>query len=737
MRFLRNVHLQSGLTEESFTLNTFNAVFVPTFLSIIWVIFYLRLWYVVGSAGILWAIAIILLAVSVTFSTALSLSSITTNIKIWDGGAYSIVSKTLGLEVWGSVWIPLYLAQVFSVSLYLFWFVEWWQFIFPNHPTGYILLGAFIVLFFLLTVRLHIALQVQKLVFRLVVLSIFTVWLPFDWIQHVVDTNIVGEFTNSWFWQLYALFFPAVTWLMAWIGLSWELDNPRKQIPKWVLAATIVTTCVYILMVFRFGQTTTYTELLSNPMAMVDHAYVPFLVLIWILGATYSSALTTFLAAPRLLVGMATKWILPWSALLTKKTPWWIPIIAVGITWLIIASTFVLWWIDAVAPILTMFFLISYSAINIVVFIEQSLWLPSFRPKLKIPKIIPLYWAISSVLCMFLINWFAAIVSILLLLLIYVSLIKKNLVPEEWDIRSWLFMVLAERAAKRIAKLPESVKHVRKPNILFPSMTSANLRGHFPLLHGIVAPNGTLNVLWMQHVEWDELPEDGELTRKQRKLESKELKELVERFGKHDIFTSFSEITVKDYTAWITISLEAIEGQVFHPNILFLPFRPNTLPKSHLYRIYTTALREHVGVILFSPATESRLWSQKDIQVWIPEEVLSSNLYDDKPYDLSLLISYSLHKNRDATITFCMNTEHTDQWTTYLNNLLKESRFPSSTKIEVFNETSLVEAIDIYSRADLTIVPTTRQTINMMRDLEHKDKSFLFVTDAGSEDVLS
>ncbi|USN56129.1 MAG: hypothetical protein H6765_07135 [Candidatus Peribacteria bacterium] len=86
--------------------------------------FYLRLGFVVGSAGILGTILIILLAVSVTFSTALSLSSITTNIKIGDGGAYSIISKTLGLEVGGSIGIPLYLAQVFSVSLYLFGFAE-------------------------------------------------------------------------------------------------------------------------------------------------------------------------------------------------------------------------------------------------------------------------------------------------------------------------------------------------------------------------------------------------------------------------------------------------------------------------------------------------------------------------------------------------------------------------------------------------------------------------------------
>ncbi|USN54297.1 MAG: hypothetical protein H6765_07125 [Candidatus Peribacteria bacterium] len=138
--------------------------------------------------------------------------------------------------------------------------------------------------------------------------------------------------------------------------------------------------------------------------------------------------------------------------------------------------TFLLGGINQVAPILTMFFLITYSAINIVVFTEQSLGLPSFRPKLKIPRIIPLYGALSAICCMFLINGFAAILSLALLLIIYWSLIKRKLVSDEGDIRSGLFMVLAEWAAKRIAKLPESLKHVWKPNILFPTMTSSNLR---------------------------------------------------------------------------------------------------------------------------------------------------------------------------------------------------------------------------------------------------------------------
>jgi len=102
----------------------FAGVFVPTFLSIIGVILFLRLGFVVGNAGILGATAIILISVSVTIATALAISSVASNTKVAAGGGYSIISRTLGIEVGGSVGIPLLMAQIVSVAFYLFGFSE-------------------------------------------------------------------------------------------------------------------------------------------------------------------------------------------------------------------------------------------------------------------------------------------------------------------------------------------------------------------------------------------------------------------------------------------------------------------------------------------------------------------------------------------------------------------------------------------------------------------------------------
>lgn len=89
---------------------SFEGVFLPTVLNILGVIMYLRHGWVIGNAGLGGGIVIILLALTISATTGLSLSSVTTNIRIGAGGAYSIISRSLGIEVAGSIGIPLFLA---------------------------------------------------------------------------------------------------------------------------------------------------------------------------------------------------------------------------------------------------------------------------------------------------------------------------------------------------------------------------------------------------------------------------------------------------------------------------------------------------------------------------------------------------------------------------------------------------------------------------------------------------
>ena len=113
---------------------TFAGVFTPTLLTILGVIMYLRMGWVVGNAGLLGAWLIIIVSFLITLTTALSMSAITTNIRIGAGGAYAIISQALGLEVGGSLGIPRYVSPgAWLLPMYIFGFREGWLGIFPHH----------------------------------------------------------------------------------------------------------------------------------------------------------------------------------------------------------------------------------------------------------------------------------------------------------------------------------------------------------------------------------------------------------------------------------------------------------------------------------------------------------------------------------------------------------------------------------------------------------------------------
>lgn len=703
---------------------TFYGVFLPTFLSIVGVILYLRLGYIVGSIGILGGLAVILLAGSITIATALSLSSITTNIRIGTGGAYSIISKIFGLEVGGSVGIPLYLAQLFSVALYIFGFSETARYFLPDTPIWLIGLVAFIVLMLLNMISTKIALRAQLVVFVLVIVSLVSIFAGGNF-QSAGPVRII----NPSFWVMFALFFPAVTGIMAGIGLSGELKDARKEIPKGVLSAWAITTVIYIAIAFWLWMNASPGALVSDSLILVKISKYGILVLAGILAATFSSALATFVAAPRLLQALAQNSIVPKSKFFAKRGGGE-PRNAMLFTSIVIVFLLFVGSLNAVAPVLTMFFLIAYAVINIVVFVEQSLELPSFRPTLKIPRFVSLYGAIGSVLVMFLINAGVGIGALIFLFVIYLLLINKKLKQKEGDIRSGLLRGLAAWASKKIEQLPESTRHVWKPNILVPVVKSKTLLMNFPMIYSLAFPQGTMTVLGFDLTQSPE----GRVTKKQRKREERQLKKLVKDFSERSIFTSFSKVTAKQYPNAIRISLEAMESQVFHPNLLFLPFKPTLLP---LKNIFNTAKKENTGLVIFDIEEGRGLGNQKEIHLWLRGRATSKN-YEKRNFDLAMLISYILYRNWDGRIniwTCCdKNKKKVEK---DINKLIYESRFPLNTKVNVVTN-DFFTAVKVAPDNDIHIIPFSKVSdLNIIERVSKIDKTFLFVMDSGKEDVLS
>jgi amino acid transporter len=105
-------------------LGTFAGVFTPSILTILGIILFLRLGYVVGEAGLGRALLILALANGISVLTSLSLSAVATNLRVKRGGDYYLISRTLGHEFGGAIGLVLFLAQAVSIGFYCIGFAE-------------------------------------------------------------------------------------------------------------------------------------------------------------------------------------------------------------------------------------------------------------------------------------------------------------------------------------------------------------------------------------------------------------------------------------------------------------------------------------------------------------------------------------------------------------------------------------------------------------------------------------
>ena len=116
---------ENGMRDDSRTLfGTFGGVFTPCTLTILGVIMFLRYGQVVGQAGLWTTLAILAAAKAITLLTTLSLSAIATNTRVKGGGAYYLISRSLGVEFGGAIGVVFFLAQAIAVAMYVIGFTE-------------------------------------------------------------------------------------------------------------------------------------------------------------------------------------------------------------------------------------------------------------------------------------------------------------------------------------------------------------------------------------------------------------------------------------------------------------------------------------------------------------------------------------------------------------------------------------------------------------------------------------
>jgi len=457
---------------------SFSGVFTPNALTILGLILFLRTGWTVGQSGLAGALLIIGLANLISLLTGLSISTVATNMRVKTGGAYYMISRSLGLEIGGAIGIPLYLSQAISVAFYIIGFSEALMLTFPFFAPRTVSVALVLFFGFLAFVGAHFVIRIQFGILALLALALVSFFSGAEegWLK---PTMVSTPADAQSFWDVFAVFFPAVTGIMVGVSMSGDLKDPGRDIPRGTLLSIGVTALIYAAVALWLSLHVDPQTLRDEPLAMQEIARWPQLILLGVWASTLSSALGTALAAPRTLQALAFDRIVPRfvSLRLGSATE---PRMAVLITTAIALAVLFLGQLNFVATLITMFFLNTYGMINITAGLERLIGNPSFRTRFRVPWILSLLGGLGCYGAMFLIHAPATAVAVVFSYGIY-FLLKQASLRQRWgDLRTGFWFAAVRFGLLRLQTLPLEPKNWR-PNIVAFTGTPGTSRGREPL----------------------------------------------------------------------------------------------------------------------------------------------------------------------------------------------------------------------------------------------------------------
>lgn len=409
-------------------------VFFTAVSTILGAILFLRFGYAIGHQGFIGVLGIIVLGHLVTIPTAMAVAEIATNQKVQGGGAYYIISRSFGLNIGASIGIALYLSQAISVAFYVIAFSEaflplldylHYEFGLPYIDKRWI---GLVLMTFLSVLMLTKGANLGMKALYIVVAILFTSLLMFfagkpETPPEQINFNLTIP-NNDNFFYVFTIIFPAFTGLIAGLGLSGDLRDPSKSIPRGTLSATIVGFVIYIFVAYKLVISATPEELAGDQMIMEKIALWGPIIPIGLAAASLSSALGSIIIAPRTLQAIGLDRVFPsqransWLAFGKRNTN---EPINSGLITVVIGFFFVaVGDIDFVAKIISMFFMLTYGAICLISLFEHFAADPSYRPTFRSRWYVSLIGAVTSFWLMFKMNAPYAILSIVIMVLIYV-----------------------------------------------------------------------------------------------------------------------------------------------------------------------------------------------------------------------------------------------------------------------------------------------------------------------------
>ncbi|MFC1510125.1 amino acid permease [Candidatus Omnitrophota bacterium] len=717
---------------------TFEGVFTPCFLSLLGVIMYLRLGWVVGSVGLGGAVIIIILANLITLATALSMSSVVTNIRIGAGGAYSIIAKSLGIEAGGAIGVPLYVSQAISIAFYIAGFAECWHIVFPAHSFLVTSLVLWLLLFIISTVSAKLAFRIQYIVMALIVASLFSI--IFGAMSANNTVHLWEGFSAGNFWKVFAIFFPAVTGILAGATMSGELIEPKKSIPHGTLTAIGMTAAIYLLLAFLFTKSVSLSVLQNNLSIALDIGRWRILVIAGILGATLSSALAMFVGAPRVLLALGKHAVVPGASFFGKVGRNQEPTRAILLTAVIVLVTILCGSLNKIASLLTLFFLITYGIINLTVFIEQSIGIISFRPSFRVPRFISLFGALSCGCVMLLIDVRFSVIAIAVIVVLYILLLSREAHFYSPDIRSGLLVTLAENFSKLAAELPYYPK-IWKPNLIMPVNNYVRLNKVLPFIRALVLPAGRCTFFEVmddarkKQVLFLEQSEEKINEKVQTWIERryKYLNACIKPLKDENLFVETTVAEAEDIGLGTVTVIQTLRGKFFAPNTFFYLLGEDDSVDDRSRFVIEKATLEGLGVIVLCLHKQKEFAQQRQLNLWVRQKSPNMNL--------AILIALQLMNNWEGQLRILQVVDQEferAQGEEYFAKLKELMRLPQEVDMTVMVG-SFNDVIKNAPAADINMFGMQEKPdVALIRSLAVQiDTSVLFLRDSSHESALA
>ncbi|WP_159521516.1 amino acid permease [Sunxiuqinia indica] len=680
-------------------------VFFTAISTILGAILFLRFGYGVGTLGFWGVVFIVLIGHLVTIPTALAISEIATNKRVEGGGEYFIISRSFGLNIGATVGIALYMSQAISVAFYVIAFTESFEFLFHYIQVNYdfvlprqaISIPAMAGLSVLI-LKKGASMGVKTLYIIVAILAVALVMFFVGTTEYATNKSFSifsADMRNMGsFFAVFAIIFPAFTGMTAGVGLSGELKDPSKSIPLGTTIATVAGMVIYLFIAWKLASSASETDLIQEQLIMGKVALGGSIIIpIGLAASTLSSAIGSVMVAPRTLQALAADRSFPGARINAflrlndkqKGEPFNATLVTIIIAFIFVAVGDV----DAVAGIISMFFMVTYGSLCLISFLNHFGASPSYRPSFKSRWYFSLIGFASALFIMFKINALYAFLSLLAMTGIYliVNHIHRDRKGLEIIFVNAIFQlnrnlqVYLQNARKRI-----SYKEWRPSSVCISDKTFERKEA-FRLLNWLSYKYGFGTYIHLIN---------GYFSKASNMEAMETLEKLITQFGKIESQVYVDTVISPSYTSAIAqvVQLPGIAG--LENNMLI--FDNDTNDEEGLQRIIENYALVNAGNfdVLILRTGVKKIDTHKDIHLWLKRS-------DEFNANLMILLSFIINSHPDwkkGTIKiFDVNKPgELEETKAYLQDLIVKGRLPITLKniefLEESTEVSIREMIN-------------------------------------------